>query len=53
MTRKVKALALALLTSAAIGGVTASAASAAEIHNKDMSKAHWRGVETHHNRQQK
>jgi hypothetical protein len=39
MTRKVKALALAFLAIAAIGGVTASAASAqGQIHIKDMGK---------------
>lgn len=39
VTGKLKALALALLTVPAIGGATASAVLAAEIHIKDMGKA--------------
>jgi hypothetical protein len=47
MTRKVKALALAFLAIAAIGGVTASAASAqAQLHIKDMGKLHGHGTQT-------
>ena len=46
MTGKVKALGLAFLAIAAIGGVTASAASAqAQIHVKDMGKIHAHGTQ--------